>query len=276
MTTPSTPTATPIPASTSSQAAPGASTAPSDPPAGRAAVTGLPSVGVTGVNVADCRSTQRPVVLLHGTFSTVASNFSALVPALLAGGRCVYGLDYGNGGIAAVTASGTQFADLVGKVRKLTGADQVDVIGYSQGGLVLRTALRLNGLADQVSTAVLLAPSWNGTTAPLAGALPANLCRACADQVAGSPLLRRLAVGGDLDGRVRYAELSTRGDTVVTPIGSQVPSGPADRVRALVVQDQCPTTRIDHVQLPAARGVISWVVSALNTDGRPPPAAMTC
>ena len=216
------------------------------------------------------------MVLLHGSFSTTASNFSVLAPALVAAGRCVYALDYGSGGVLAVTDSATRFADLVGTVRRLTGAGQVDVIGYSQGGLVLRTALRLNDLAAHVHTAVLLAPSWHGTTAPIAASVPASLCPACADQVAGSALLRRLAVGGELDGRVQYAALSTTADTVVLPVSSQVPVGPADRVVSLLVQDRCPGSTLDHAHLPAAPGVIDWTLSALQTAGRPTPAALTC
>lgn len=236
----------------------------------------LPDVGLAGVNVANCRSSTRPVVLLHGSFSTVASNFTALAPALEASGRCVYALNYGNGGVGSITSSASQFADLVAEVRSATGFRTVDVVGYSQGGLVIRTALRFNGLADQISTAVLLAPSWNGTTAPLVASVPANLCRACADQAAGSALLRRLASGGDLDGNVRYAVVTTRSDSVVTPMSSQVPAGPPSRVSALVVQDRCPQSVIDHVNLPAQSGVVSWVVAALDNNGRPLPDALSC
>ena len=236
----------------------------------------LPDVGLAGVNVANCRSSTRPVVLLHGSFSTVASNFTALVPALRASGRCVYALNYGNGGVGSITSSASQFADLVAKVRSATGFRTVDVVGYSQGGLLIRTAMRFNGLADQISTAVLLAPSWNGTTAPLVASVPANLCPACADQAAGSALLRRLASGGDLDGNVRYAVVTTRSDSVVTPMSSQVPAGPPSRVSALVVQDRCPQSVIDHVNLPAQSGVVSWVVAALDNNGRPLPDALSC
>ena len=249
---------------------------PPDGPTTTAPVTALPTVDLGGVNVPGCRSAHRPVVLLHGSFSTVGSNFSALVPVLRAGGRCVYGLNYGDGGIAAVTTSAAQAAALVAGVLADTGASAVDVIAYSQGGLVLRTALRLNGLADRVATAVLIAPSWNGTTARAAAAVPGSLCPACADQVAQSPLLRRLSVGGDLDGSVRYAEISTRADIVVTPISSQVPAGPPDRVRSVVVEDVCPALVTDHIGLPAVRGVISWTVAALDTDGRPADSAVTC
>ena len=231
---------------------------------------------LAGVNDPACRSADPPVVLLHGSFSTLSRNFSALVPALRADGRCVYGLNYGNGGIDAVTDSARSAARLVTTVLTLTGANQVDVVGYSQGGLVLRTALRLDGLAPKVRVAVLIAPSFHGTTAPLASVVPRDLCPACADQAAGSDLLQRLDAGGDLDGSVRYAEISTADDTVVTPVSSQVPRGPADRVRSLVVQQQCPGVHVDHVALPGFPGVVSWVVAALQTDGRPPPSALSC
>lgn len=215
-------------------------------------------------------------MLLHGSFSTVGSNFSALLPTLRAAGRCVYGVNYGNGGIAAVTSSAGQAAALVTAVLTDTGAGTVDVVAYSQGGLVLRTALRLDGLAAEVDTAVLIAPSWNGTTSRAAASAPASLCPACADQVAHSSLLQRLDDGGDLDGTVRYAEISTRADIVVTPISSQIPAGPPDRVRSVVIEDVCPGVVTDHVHLPAAQGVTGWIESALDTDGRPPDTALTC
>jgi len=236
----------------------------------------LSTVGVAGVNVPGCRSQQRPVILLHGSFSTTASNFSALAPALTASGRCVYAIDYGNGGVSAIRSSASDLSDLVSKVRRLTGAATVDLVGYSQGGLVLRTALTFDGIANEVTTAVLIAPSWNGTTSSLARSVPGRLCPACADQVAGSPLLRSLDAVPNPDGGVHYAEISTRRDTVVTPISAQVPSGPVSRVRSVVLEDRCPALVTDHVQLPAQPAVIAWTVSALNTDGRPDRDALTC
>lgn len=186
----------------------------------------LPDVHVPGVNDPACRSAERPVVLLPGTFSTVQSNFTALAAALQAGGRCVYGLNYGLAGVAPVRASATAAAGFVQDVRAATGADQVDVVGFSQGGLVLRTALRLDGLAPAVATAVLIAPSFHGSTADLLTGVPAAACPACADQTAGSALLTELDAGGDLDGPVRYATISSRDDTVVTPVDAQSPVGP--------------------------------------------------
>ena len=216
------------------------------------------------------------MVLLHGTLGSVAASYSPLVAALRTDHRCVYGLDYGDEGVGPVADSARAFADLVEQVRRRTGAPTVDVVAYSQGGLVLRTALRLDGLADRVAVAVLLAPSFHGTDSPLVAQVPGFLCPACRDQVVGSPLLRQLDVGGDLDGSVRYAVLSTRDDTVVTPVAGQPPRGPADRVVTLVVQDHCAGAVIGHVALPSEPGTISWVLAALDTDGRPPASAFTC
>ncbi len=216
------------------------------------------------------------MVLLHGSFSTVASNFSTLVPALRESGRCVYGLNYGRRGVDGVAGSARAAARLIGTVLALTGAPRADVVGYSQGGLVLRAALRLDGQAARVRVAVLLAPSFHGTTSPLAAAVPPALCPACADQAAGSALLRRLDAGGDLDGSVRYAVVSTSDDTVVTPVASQIPRGPASRVRSVTVQQVCPKAHLDHIALPHDPGVVHWVVAALADAGRPPEGALTC
>ena len=236
----------------------------------------LPDVHLPGVNDPDCRSEHPPVVLLPGTFSTVAGTYGPLATALAAAGRCVYGANYGLGGLAPVRDSALSVAGVVDGVLAATGADRVDVVAYSQGGLVLRTALRDDGLADRVGTAVLIAPTFHGTTSPLLDGVPGAVCPACADQIAGSALLTELDAGGDLDGAVRYATIASRDDTVVTPVAAQSPSGPADRVTSLVVQDRCPQVRLDHVALPGDPRVIDWVVAALAAQGRPDPSAFPC
>ena len=236
----------------------------------------LGSVGLPGVNDPSCISDQRPVMLMHGTFSTVKSNFTAMAPALQVAGRCVFGLDYGLGGTRPVQRSAASVSAFIDGVLDATGADQVDVVAFSQGGLVLRTALRLDGLSGKVAVAVLIAPSFHGSTSSLLDALPAGACPACADQTAGSALLAQLDAGGDLDGDVKYAVVSSSDDSVVTPVASQVPTGPADRVRSILVQDQCPGEVIDHISLPADPGAIGWTLDALNTDGTPEPSTLSC
>lgn len=252
------------------------SVSPAAPSSVVATPAALPDVHLAGVNDASCRSADPPVVLLPGTFSTVAGSFGRLATALTAAGRCVYGSNYGLGGLAPVRDSASTVAGVVDDVLAATGADRVDVVAYSQGGLVLRTALRQDGLADRVGTAVLIAPTFHGTTSPLLDGVPGVVCPACADQIAGSALLTELDAGGDLDGAVRYATIASRDDTVVTPVAAQSPAGPTDRVTSLIVQDRCPGVRLDHVALPGDPRVIAWVTSALAAQGRPDPSAFPC
>lgn len=235
----------------------------------------LPAVGITGVNDPYCRSSRPPVVLLHGTASTPASNFTPLAARLLASGRCVFAVLYGSvlglGGIGDIDTSAGEVATFINQVRSTTGEPRVDVVAFSQGALVLRDALQGQLEPATVRVAVLLAPNYHGTTVSLAGKVPAGICPACSQQVTGSALLRRLAAGGELSGSIRYATLSTRQDTWVLPIADQSPRGPADRVRSQLLQDSCPTSTVGHIDLAAAPAALNWTVAALDTDGRPSP-----
>lgn len=200
-----------------------------------------------------------------------------LVPALTDAGLCVYGADYGNRGLGSVRESALQLITVVDAVTAATGATQVDVVGYSQGGLVLRTAMRLDGLADRIGTAALISPSFHGTTSPLIGMLPAGACPACADQAADSALVQELAGrGGDLDGTARYAVAVSSADQIVTPWESQIPVGPDNRVRSVVVEQQCAGTRIQHQDMSRDRGVVGWIAAALIDDGDVTAADLVC
>lgn len=239
----------------------------------------LPDVGLSGVNDPACRSAAPPVVLLHGTFSTPASNFRPMAAGLQAAGRCVYAVLYGArfgwGGIGAVDTSADQVTTFIDQVRAATDADAVDVVAFSQGALVLRDALQNRLNPSGIGLAVFVAPNYHGTTVPLVSKVPAAVCPACTDQAVGSMLLRRLAAVGELSGTFRYATLSSRQDQWVLPVDGQPPMGPADRVRAQILEDSCPTVVSQHSDLPAQPAVINWTLAALNSAGRPP-ATFSC
>ena len=270
----STPTApssvTPTPTRTNASTAAGTTTPPTAP------VDLGGDLGLAGLNDGSCRSTEPPVVLLQGTLSTVETNFAGLVPELRAAGLCPYGLPFRFGGTVAVRETANEQADFVRRVLAATGAEQVDLVGYSQGALVARTALRENGLAPDVRVLVLVAGTFHGTDAALLDRVPAAVCASCVDQRAGSPLLQELDAGGDLDGAVRYAGVSSRADLVVTPVESQTPTGPADRVSWTLLQDRCPSSTTPHESMLADASVRRWILAALATDGRPPADTLAC
>jgi triacylglycerol esterase/lipase EstA (alpha/beta hydrolase family) len=245
-----------------------------------------PGVNVPGCHPAASGPKQYPVILLPGTLYDMADTWQALGPILADDGWCVYGLNYG--GSASTTLSGGriwsvgdiptsagQLATFVKQVQAATGASKVDLVGWSQGGMMPRWYMRFDAGAASVHDLVGLAPSNHGTTvdgtsalfdAVTALGLPAPLtlaqCLACTQQLAGSPFLQQLNAGRDTVPGVRYTVIETRDDEVVTPYTSAFLSGPA--VTNLTLQDQCPDDHADHLAMPYDSAALQDVVQALD------------
>ena len=290
--------AAPAAAATHKGAAP-ASTTGRTYPVGDAATGYLaeltdPTGSPAGVNVPGCHPPasgpkQYPVILLPGTLYDLADTFQALGPILADDGWCVYGLNYGatastqlSGGriwsVGDIPTSAGQLATFVGQVLAATGARKVDLVGWSQGGMMPRWYLRSDGGAAYVHDLVGLAPSNHGTTVDGMSALfddvthlglPAPLtlaqCPACTQQLAGSAFLQQLNAGGDTVRGVHYTVVETEYDEVVTPYTSAFLSGP--RVTDVTLQEQCPDDHADHLAMPYDSAALQDVVQAL--DGAP-------
>lgn len=228
-----------------------------------------------------------PVVLVHGTFANRYDNWIAASPMLAKLGYCVYALDYGGSrgniiqGIGPVADSAAQLADFVDRVLGATGADKVDIVGHSQGGMMPRYYLKFGGGADLVHALVGLAPSNHGTDLdgianlaknfPGAADLVYSACPACRDQVRGSDTLQRINADGDTMPGVSYTVISTRYDEVVTPYTSQTLSGPD--VTNIVLQDDCPVDLADHVAIAFDPTALHEVRNALDPTHSTP---VTC
>ncbi|MDP9117508.1 MAG: lipase family protein [Actinomycetota bacterium] len=256
---------------------------------GYAALLADPGSAPPGVNVWSCQPSAahpRPVVLLPGTLYTLADSFAALGPVLANAGYCVFGLDYGQtvlttlsgGRVAAagdIPASAQQLSTFVDKVRNATGAAKVDIVGWSQGGMMPRYYLRFLGGASKVGALIGLASSSHGTTlngafSLLAGSVPALTpalfgligCPACAQQASTAPFIATLNAGGDTIPGVHYAVIETTRDEVVTPYQSAFLSGPD--VDNLLLQRQCPGDAADHLGIPYDSVAIQDVVNELG------------
>jgi triacylglycerol esterase/lipase EstA (alpha/beta hydrolase family) len=245
-----------------------------------------PGVNVSGCHPAASGPQQYPVILLPGTLYDLADTWQALGPILADDGWCVYGLNYG--ATASTTLSGDriwsvgdiptsadQLATFVGQVLATTGASKVDIVGWSQGGMMPRWYLRFDDGAAHVHDLVGLAPSNHGTTvgglsalfdAVSALGLPAPLtlvqCPACTQQLAGSTFLQHLNAGRDTVPGVHYAVIETEDDEVVTPYTSAFLNGPA--VTNVTLQDQCPDDHADHLAMPYDSAALQDVVQALD------------
>ncbi|CAL9578292.1 esterase/lipase family protein [Streptomyces sp. enrichment culture] len=241
-----------VPTATSAQAAPAARTA------------AAPDRGWNDYSCKPSAAHPRPVVLVHGTLGNSVDNWLGLAPYLKHRGYCVFSLDYGQlpgvpffHGLGPVEKSAEQLDAYVDRVLAATGADEVDIVGHSQGGMMPRYYLKFLGGAAEVNALVGIAPNNHGTTlSGLANLLPyfpgaADLLKkatpALTDQVVGSAFLTRLNAGGDTVPGVRYTVIATRYDQVLTPYRNQFLSGPD--VRNVLLQDLCPLDLSEHLAI---------------------------
>lgn len=222
-----------------------------------------------------------PVILVPGTFESMAKNWSTLSPYLKSAGYCVFALNYGetNGvyATAPVADSAKELAPFVDAVRAATGAKKVDLVGHSQGGMMPRYYMGFLGGAKNVNQLVGIAPSNHGTEGVI---LPppdvvvdpnytALGCAACADQQAGSPFMQELNSIGDTVAGPSYTVISTVYDEVVIPYNSQFLSGPARQVTNITIQDKCPADVFEHDQTPNDPVVHQIVAHALGRASGP-------
>jgi triacylglycerol esterase/lipase EstA (alpha/beta hydrolase family) len=236
------------------------STSPNDPP---------------GANDWSCKppaAHPEPVILVHGTFGDRTHLWEPISYRLSQAGYCVFSLDYGNRATGPIEDSAQQLADFTARVLSATGADEVSMVGHSQGGLMPRYYIKNLGGAAYVDDLVGIAPSNHGTTVlnstmfdPSGG----GYCRACEQQVAGSPFLTALNADDETPGDVDYTNIVTTHDEVVVPFTSGYLEGGRDTAQLtnVAVQDTCPVDTSEHVTLPMSSTAFAWVADALAHDG---------
>jgi pimeloyl-ACP methyl ester carboxylesterase len=226
-----------------------------------------PGIAPPGANDFACRSAEHPVpvILVHGTFGDMTVTWNLFSPALKQRGYCVFALDLVRRGMAPIDRSADKLAAFVDEVMTRTGAVRVSLVGHSQGGMLGRYVARFRGKLNVIDDIVGLAPSSHGTTNPLAPLVAGLGCPACAEQQAGSPLLRRLNAPPEAPPPPSYTVVSTRYDEVVTPHESQALEGATN----VVLQDRCPADVTDHVGIVYDPIALRWTLDAL---GRPGPA----
>jgi triacylglycerol esterase/lipase EstA (alpha/beta hydrolase family) len=239
-----------------------------------------------GANTGCIPSAQHPypVVLSEGTFSSMYNSFGAISPYLAEQGYCVYAFNYGQtiwpsmfNAMGNIANSAAQLSSFVNHVRSVTGAHQVDIVGWSQGGMMPRYYINDLGGASYVHELVALAPSNYGTTLDgienlvsslgglgIATSLVSPFCKACDQQLQGSSFLNALNAGGGTRPGVHYVVIETRYDEVVTPYTNAFLSGP--NVQNIVLQNQCSQDHSDHLSIPYDSNALQDVANALGAD----------
>jgi len=271
--------------------------------AGILAEARTPGASPPGANDYSCRPSAahpHPVILLHGFAANMTESWQTLSPLLHNAGYCVFAITYGTyapvdpsgrlGGLDYIQHSATRLAAYVTKVRRATGAQKVDLVGWSEGGWLSRYYIQLRGGARYVGTAVGLAPA-NGPTnisqllftmATLPGGAPLlHLLTAGVSSVipivgqAGDPaLFATLNAHGGTSDSVRYTNIASEYDELVPPSSAFIPTG--RHVTNVVLQDGCPVDFTDHVSIATTRRATGFVLNALDpAHATPPPCVPT-
>jgi len=149
----------------------------------------------------------RPIILVHG-YAMSRANFLPLALRLArAGLGPVIGFEYWSLGKTASAAK--KLGALVDEVRARTGAETVDIIGHSMGGVVGRYYVALGGGDGVVANLITLGSPHAGTEASAVG-----IGRPIRELLGGSTLLTRLAAA-PAPTRTRITVIWSRGDALV-------------------------------------------------------------
>ncbi|HZU80125.1 MAG TPA: hypothetical protein VE991_09445 [Acidimicrobiales bacterium] len=207
-----------------------------------------------------------PVLLVPGTALDPQDNYSwNYERGLTALGLPWCALTLPDHGMDDVGSAGEYVVSAIRSMAAASGR-QVDILGYSQGGMVPRWALRFwPDTRPLVRELVAIDPSNHGTLDA------SGLCRLrCPpsfwQQAAGSHFLQALNSGAETFAGIDYVVLYSRTDEVVfpnlSPAGSSALHTGAGAIENLAVQQRCPADPSEHLLM----GTVDPVAYALATD----------
>ena len=210
-----------------------------------------------------------PVVLVHG-YGGNAASMSAIQARLQRAGRQVTSIDLPNGGTGDIVQSARVVVDTV----QATGSPKVDLIGFSMGGVVVRTYLDEFGGSARARYVITLASPNHGTSvAGLAAIADPGLCTgACAQLAPDSSFLEELNEPDETPEGPAFVALWTERDETVRP----PESGELDGALNIRIQDVCPSSQIGHGDMARDPVVLGLIVATLTGELSAPPADDSC
>lgn len=238
----------------------------------------------------NCNRNQHPnpVIMLHGLSANREVDLNTLSHHLKDQGYCVFSETYGAydlvpwiGGLRSMRDSAADIATFIREVKDKTGADKVDIVGHSEGGVMaLYVPLVEDGIAEIVDHNIALGPAVHGAeyygftdlfyiggdeTRELASlALKTLGCAACDDMARGG------AVYNDFRDADRIVQEGNKASIIVslhdTLVAPEVSTVEEDGVRNVYVQDTCPDDKVGHAGLAWDRSVWELVINELTED----------
>lgn len=263
-----------------------------------------PDVSPPGTNDWSCKPTAEhphPVIALHGTWMNAYNGFAYMGQPLADAGFCVFTFNYGRsnlvegGGLGSVLPgvmgtgyiqdSAKQLAAFVDKVRTATGADKVDIVAHSQGGMMANYYAKFEDGAAKIGKMITLGSTHHGTTLDGIGALGRAINNFGIDilgfvempvghagiqQTVGSDFVNKLNEGGDTAPGIDYTVIGTRYDEITTPFDlTFLKAGPGATVHNVVLQDGCDSDLSDHLTMLYSPRALSIVLHALDPVAHP-------
>jgi triacylglycerol esterase/lipase EstA (alpha/beta hydrolase family) len=200
-----------------------------------------------------------PVLLVPG-YGGSTSALQDLAARLGDAGRDATVVGLPGDGTGDLTAAAGALDDAARAALTRTGADSVDVVGYSAGGVVARLWVAGDG-ADVARRVVTLGSPHHGTTlADLAGTVAPGQCPvACQQLTTGSALLQQLNRGDETPDGPTWVSIWTTQDETVTPPESARLEGAVD----IPVQAVCADAQVGHGGLPTDPLVQAMVLTEL-------------
>lgn len=194
-----------------------------------------------------------PILLVPGTSLKPKVNFSwNWEPALAQRGWPYCAVTLPNNGMSDIQVSGEYLVHALRRLHARSGR-RIDVVGYSQGGMVPRWALRFwPGTRKMVDDVVGLSPSNHGTVT----AIP-DCARGCAasfwQQRSDARFMAALNSRAETFGGISYSSIYTNTDEVVVPnAGPRASSalhGKRGRIANVAIQAVCPNDASDHLAI---------------------------
>lgn len=250
-----------------------------------------------GANDWDCTPSPehpRPVVLVHGTWVNQYDSFAKMAPVLAAQGWCPYAFNFGKGGgilplkarygTAALEDSVKELKAFTTKVLEETGADKVDMVGWSQGGILIRSYLKDHEGADPdnpennlVQNVVTLGSPHHGTTLSgiallgnllgITGGASGILGQGPIDQAIGSDFLEELNQGPETLPGIHYTSIYTVYDEITNPVSTSIlREDPGASVHNINIQDGCLLDFSEHLGLPFTDRVMALTAAGLDPE----------
>jgi len=201
--------------------------------ASRAAFRAALGTQLPGTPAPGAGTGQDPVVLVNG-FTVHPESLQLLARALRRDGFRVFVPELPNNAMDRIEDTAKYLAAYVEWVRRETGAPRVDLVGYSEGGLVNRAYAKWFGGAGVVDSSITLGTPHSGVTfrglgqiIEGVGLLRGIVPEAAQDMIPGSDFLLRLHAGAPPSSEgVRYTAIYSLGfDGIVWPAASGAMEG---------------------------------------------------